>query len=57
MSIALATRVQDFLSWPTFVFELCIVVMPFNKSYSFAAYFLHRADCSTDAGEGHSTGC
>ena len=31
MSIALATRVQDFLSLSTFVFELCIVIMPFNK--------------------------
>ena len=31
MSIALATRVQDFLSLPTFVYELCIVIMPCNK--------------------------
>lgn len=31
MSIALATRVQDFLSLSTFVFELCIVIMLFNK--------------------------
>ena len=31
MSIALAARIQEFFSLPTFVCELCIVIMPFNQ--------------------------